>query len=92
MPLIEQDKTALIHELAPLVEANEPEAILATLERFAVNLAQSPATDRAEAERWRSLAKALEAAQHELERLNRPAGRAEHERRADQEPESGDSG
>jgi hypothetical protein len=78
MPLTEQEKNGLTQQLAMLLEADEPEAILATLQRVAERMAHRvtrAAISDLEALRWQSLADACEAVQRELDRANAPRSR-----------------
>jgi predicted nucleic acid-binding Zn ribbon protein len=75
MPLSEQEKNGLRDQLALLLEANEPESILATLQRLAERKAHSVtrgAITELEALRWQSLANACASAAKELELANAP--------------------
>ena len=75
MPLSEQEKNGLRDQLALLLEANEPESILATLQRLAERKAHSVtrgAITELEALRWQALADACASAAQELERANAP--------------------
>jgi hypothetical protein len=75
MPLSEQEKTALKEQLAVLLELNEPESILATLQRVADRMAHSVtrgAITELEALRWRSLADACASVSKELELAGAP--------------------
>ena len=75
MPLNDQEKNALKEQLATLLELNEPESILATLQRVAERMAHSVtrgAITEGEALRWQSLANACASVEKEIERLNAP--------------------
>jgi hypothetical protein len=69
MPLQAHEKDALVHQLAILVEMNEPDAALATLKRIAERRAHAatrpPLADVQEACRWLDLAEVLERVQRE---------------------------
>ena len=78
MPLTDQEKNGLTQQLAMLLEADEPEAILATLQRVAERMAHRvtrAAISDLEALRWQALADACEAVQREIERANAPRSR-----------------
>lgn len=78
MPLTEQEKNGLTQQLAMLLEADEPEAILATLQRVAERMAHRvtrAAISDLEALRWQALADACESVQRELDRANAPRSR-----------------
>lgn len=73
MPLSDNEKTALKEQVATLLELNEPESILATLQRVAERMAHSVtrgAITELEAQRWQAVAKACQAVEKELERAN----------------------
>jgi hypothetical protein len=79
MPLTEQEKQGLVQQLAILLEANEPEAMLATLgrvcDRKALEGAQSNPMrqmSEREADRWRALSQSCQNVAQELERINAP--------------------
>jgi len=73
MLLTEQEKDGLRQQLQLLLEANEPEAALATLRRIAERKAHSVTrgliSDN-EARRYQALATALKAVQEELDRAH----------------------
>jgi len=78
MPLTDQEKNGLTQQLAMLLEADEPEAILATLQRVAERMAHRvtrAAISDLEALRWQALADACEAVQREIDRANAPRSR-----------------
>ena len=82
MPLTDQEKIALKEQVGTLLELNEPESILATLQRTAQRMAHSAtrgAITEIEALRWQSVANACASVANELERANAP-------RQAPQEP------
>lgn len=69
MPLTPQEKAGLSHILQTLLDADEPEAMLAALRRLAERKAFSVTLgkiDRGEAERWQRLADALRAVQRTI--------------------------
>lgn len=69
MPLNAQQKDALSFQLCTLLELDEPEAVLSTLQRIAERKAFSAtlgAIELDEAERWQALADALASVRHEL--------------------------
>jgi hypothetical protein len=75
MPLTDQEKIALKEQLAALLDLNEPESIVATLQRVAQRMAHSVtrgAITDLEAQRWQSLANACQSVAKELERANAP--------------------
>ena len=75
MPLTEHEKIGLTQELAILLEANEPEAMLAVLRRTAERMAQRvfrASISDLEALRWQRLAEACHAVEKELELANAP--------------------
>ena len=80
MPLTDQEKNALAAQLAMLLEANEPEAILMTLRRTAERMAQRITRadiTELEALRWNALAEACAAVEKQLESANAPSS-AQH--------------
>jgi hypothetical protein len=92
MPLTDQEKNGLTQQLAMLLEADEPEAILATLQRVAERMAHRvtrAAISDLEALRWQSLADACQAVQREIERANAPRSRqtAQQAQQAQQTPQ-----
>jgi hypothetical protein len=73
MRLTEQEKEGLRQQLELLLEANEPEAALATLRRIAERKAHSVtrgAINDLEARRYQALAEALKAVEDELDRAH----------------------
>ena len=73
MLLTEQEKEGLRQQLQLLLEADEPEAVLATLRRIAERKAHSVtrgAISDNEARRYQALAEALHAVEDELDRAH----------------------
>jgi len=73
MRLTEQEKEGLRQQLELLLEANEPEAALATLRRIAERKAHSVTRGSIgdhEARRYQALAAALKAVEEELDRAH----------------------
>ena len=88
MPLTEHEKIGLTQELAILLEANEPEAMLAVLRRVADRMARRvirASISDLEALRWQKLAEACASVEKELELANAP-------RTAQQTPLTSDTG
>ena len=93
MPLSEQEKNGLRDQLALLLEANEPESILATLQRLAERKAHSVtrgAITELEALRWQSLANACASAAQELDRANAPRSAIEAQQTTPNTPQAHD--
>jgi len=90
MSLTEQEKIGLRDQLAALIEANEPEAMLATLQRVCERKASSGGLmlSEQEASRWRALGESCQRVAQELETANAPkrAQPADNEAR---EPQAG---
>jgi hypothetical protein len=94
MPLSEQEKIGLTQQLAMLLEGNEPEAILATLQRVAERMAHRVTRadiTELEALRWQSLADACVSVQRELERANAPRSRQNAPQEAQQQRDAPDA-
>lgn len=80
MPLNVQEKLALRDQIELLLEADEPEAILATLQRMAERKAHGVTRGKIselEALRWQALADACAAVEKELELANAPRSHLE---------------
>lgn len=89
MPLTDHEKNALTAQLAMLLEANEPEAILMTLRRTAERMAQRilrADITELEALRWNALAGACLAVEKQLERANAPKS-PQHAQQSAPEPD-----
>lgn len=73
MPLSAQEKDALTFQIAMLVEAGEPDAVIATLRRMADRMAHRATRgliDWDEAVRWMALAEACASVEAEIEARN----------------------
>ena len=79
MPLTDQEKQGLAQQLTILLEANEPEAMLSTLQRVCERKAFEGVSEgpmrqmsEREADRWRALAQSCQNVAQEFERANAP--------------------
>jgi len=72
MPLTEQEKIGLSQQLATLLEGNEPEAMVATLQRIGERKAFDDQISDRERDRWNALAQSCQTVATELERANAP--------------------
>jgi hypothetical protein len=79
MPLTEHEKEGLTQQLTILLEANEPEAMLSTLQRVCERKALEGVSEgpmrqmsEREADRWRALAQSCQNVAQELVRFSAP--------------------
>ena len=72
MSLTGDEKYGLVAQLALLLESNEPETIVAVLQRVGERKAQDALITELEADRWRALAKTCKHVAAGLDRANAP--------------------